>query len=385
MSCKRCGEESKPGDVYCRNCGASLAPPSPPTPPAHYPGVARRTSGWAVASLVFGALAYMCLPVVGAVLAVIFGVMGRREVKRSGDGVGGLGISTAGMVLGAINLAFFIIFMGAFIPWVVIRLGETRTVTRKVNLRGAEEVVALLEMREGEMVIGQGSGTMFEGTFTYSADGWEPDIDYVFENGDGKLSVKQGADGWSESLWRRRNCWDISFGDEVPLEIDARLHAGNGSFELSSPSLIALDIESGSGEVSADLSGEMSSLRRVNIKQGSGSIALNLKGKYTSYTILDVENGSGNLDVDLSGTWESSLDASLINSSGDVTLRLPKEVGVRVKAKAYSGNIEAPGLEEQGEDEEGITYANNAYGESIITLYIEVEVHRGDIHLSVED
>lgn len=382
MTCANCGKESKPGDTFCRDCGAGLTPP-PPVAPADYVRRPEKTSGWAVASLIFGALAYMCLPIVGAVLAIIFGILGRKEAKRSGGRVGGQGISTAGIVLGAINLVFMVIILATFVPWVVIKLGETRTVTRKVNLRGAEEVVALLEIREGEMVVTEESGTFFEGTFTYSIDSWEPDIDYSSRDGKGQLTVRQVGEDWSPTLWSHRNDWDITFGDEVPLEIDARLHASDGSFKLSSPSFLVLDIDSGSGEVYADLSGDMPSLKRVRVKQGSGKVTLDLKGKYTSYTRLDVENSSGDVIIDLLGTWESGLGAKICNSSGDVSLRLPQDVGVVVKAEVYSGNIEAPDLEQKSEDEEGITYVNSAWGESIITLYFDIEVYRGDIVLQV--
>jgi hypothetical protein len=384
MTCANCGKEPRPGDTYCRECGAGLTPPLPAVP-SYYAGRPQKTSGWAVASLIFGSLAYMCLPIVGAVLAIIFGILGRKEAKRSEGRVGGQGISTAGIVLGAINLVFMVAILATFIPWVVIKLGETRTVTRKVNLRGAEEVVALLEIREGELVVTEESGTMFEGIFTYSIDSWEPDIDYSSRDEKGRLDVRQVGEDWSPTLWSHRNDWDITFGDEVPLEINARLHASDGSFKLSSPSFLALDIDSGSGEVYADLSGDMSSLKRVKVNQDSGNVTLDLKGKYTSYTRLDVENTSGDVVIDLLGTWESGLGAEILNSSGDVSLRLPQNVGVKVRAKVYSGDIEAPGLEQESEDEEGITYVNDAWGESIVTLYFDIEVHRGDVVLQVGD
>jgi len=382
MTCANCGKEARPGDTFCRNCGASLTPPPPAAPP-DYARRPEKTSGWAVASLIFGALAYMCLPILGAILAIVFGILGRKETKKSEGRVGGQGISTAGIVLGAINLVFMVAILATFVPWALIKLGETRTVTRKVNLQEAEEVVALLEIREGELVVTEESGTMFEGTFTYSIDSWEPDIDYSSRDGKGQLTVGQAGEDWSPTLWSHRNDWDITFGDEVPLEIDARLHASDGSFKLSSPSLLALDIDSGSGEVYADLSGDMSSLKRLKVIQDSGDVTLDLKGKYTSYTRLDVDNSGGDVDINLLGTWESGLGAEILNSSGDVSLRFPQDVGVKVRAKAYSGDIEAPELERESEGEEGITFVNSAWGESIVTLYFEIEVNEGDILLQV--
>jgi hypothetical protein len=105
---------------------ASDAPP-PPTPPGWYPDPWRRavrrywdgqqwtghidmavpppalprqqtsTNGWAIASLVLGILG-------GSLLAIVFGLVGRGQIRRSGGRQGGLGLATAGIVLGCVWL-----------------------------------------------------------------------------------------------------------------------------------------------------------------------------------------------------------------------------------------------------------------------------------------
>jgi hypothetical protein len=110
---------------------ASDAPP-PPTPPGWYPDPWRRavrrywdgrqwtghldmavpaptlprqqtsTNGWAIASLVLGVLG-------GAPLAIVFGLVGRRQIRGSGGRQGGLGLATAGIVLGCVWLGLIAI------------------------------------------------------------------------------------------------------------------------------------------------------------------------------------------------------------------------------------------------------------------------------------
>lgn len=70
----------------------------PTTAPVGY----QRTSGLAVASLVLGIL---WLGWTGSILAVIFGHVAHRDIKRSGGTVGGQGLATAGLVLGYIGVA----------------------------------------------------------------------------------------------------------------------------------------------------------------------------------------------------------------------------------------------------------------------------------------
>ena len=71
--------------------------PPPPGPPAPV----RQTNGFAIASLVLSLAAVG----IGSILAVIFGVMARREIRASEGAQGGEGLATAGLVIGWVGLA----------------------------------------------------------------------------------------------------------------------------------------------------------------------------------------------------------------------------------------------------------------------------------------
>ncbi|HET7592368.1 MAG TPA: DUF4190 domain-containing protein [Rhodanobacteraceae bacterium] len=72
-----------------------------------------RTSSLAVVSLIFGILAYVVLPGVGAVVAVICGHSARSEIRRSPPGsIEGDGMALAGLVLGWIQIACAVIAVG---------------------------------------------------------------------------------------------------------------------------------------------------------------------------------------------------------------------------------------------------------------------------------
>jgi Domain of unknown function (DUF4190)/Protein of unknown function (DUF2510) len=71
-------------------------PAAPAT--AEHVSAQAKTSGWAIASLVLGILG-------GSVLAIVFGLVARGQIKRSGGRQRGLGLATAGIVLGCAWLA----------------------------------------------------------------------------------------------------------------------------------------------------------------------------------------------------------------------------------------------------------------------------------------
>lgn len=86
-----------------------------PPPPAYYGGppptyssyggqpyVSKKTNGFAIASLVLGALWLYWL---GSILALVFGYIGKSQIEKSGDTQEGRGLAVAGIVLGWIGVA----------------------------------------------------------------------------------------------------------------------------------------------------------------------------------------------------------------------------------------------------------------------------------------
>jgi len=96
---------------------AQLAP-SPAVVYAYGP----RTNSAAVASLVFGIASWFVCPFVGGVVAVILGHVARGQIRRTGEGGGGLAI--AGLILGYFHVAAAIFV--AFI-WLVLLGGFLAT------------------------------------------------------------------------------------------------------------------------------------------------------------------------------------------------------------------------------------------------------------------
>ncbi|HMN35247.1 MAG TPA: DUF4190 domain-containing protein [Chiayiivirga sp.] len=70
---------------------------------------ARTTSTLAVVSLISGIVSWLALPMVGAIVAIITGHMGRSEIRRSGGTVDGDGLAIAGLVLGYLQLTLVVL------------------------------------------------------------------------------------------------------------------------------------------------------------------------------------------------------------------------------------------------------------------------------------
>jgi uncharacterized protein DUF2154 len=200
-----------------------------------------------------------------------------------------------------------------------------------VDLEDARSVVAKLRMGAGELNVSSGADALMEADFSYNVADWKPEVSYDLSGDTGELSVEQGSGGGIPG-GDARNEWDIRFNEAVPTDLHLEMGAGESNLDLDSLTLMGLDLQMGAGETT----------------------------------------------VDLTGDYGQDLEASIQGGVGEATVLLPSEVGVRAKAEGGIGKIDAQGLQREGD-----SYVNDAYGDSDVTLEVDVQGGVGQINLEV--
>src|SRR5438046_807308 len=107
---------------------------SPPPPPVPQP--APRTAPAAIWSLILAILSFTCGSLPTAIPAVICGHVARSKIRKSGGNLGGMGIATAGLILGYIALALGV--MG--IPLLVSMIQSDRGRLHRLSIERKEIV-----------------------------------------------------------------------------------------------------------------------------------------------------------------------------------------------------------------------------------------------------
>ena len=236
-----------------------------------------------------------------------------------------------------------------------VDVGELRTENRAVELAGAERVTTKISFGAGELNLEGGATNLADSEFRYNIEGWTPEVAYGVEDGHGTLRINQPS---LEKLVlpseEMRNKWDIKLNDDVPLDLKLEMGAGQSQLDLRGLNLTKFVLNAGAGEV------------HINLAD-------------TSVPEINLEAGIGEMTVDLSGPWHNDLKANISSGIGGVTLKVPRDVGVRIKAETGIGEVSAIGLNRQ----DG-AYVNSAYGESDITLNIEMQGGVGEIILIQE-
>jgi hypothetical protein len=213
-----------------------------------------------------------------------------------------------------------------------VEVGELQTEARSVDLENANSVRANLRIALGKLNVGGGADSLMEADFAYNVAAWQPEVNYEVVGDTGELTVKQ--QGLREGIPTRdvRNRWDLRLSDEVPLDLSVQMGGGVGNLDLDS----------------LDLTG------------------------------LNLDVGAGVSRVDLTRAWDRDLSAVIRGGAGQVTVLLPSQVGVKVEAGTRLGRINADGLRREGQ-----AFVNDAYGDSDVTLKIEVQGGAGQINLEV--
>ena len=211
-------------------------------------------------------------------------------------------------------------------------VGKMQEESKSVDPKNADSVRAQLKMGAGELHITGGADQLMEGDFSYNVSEWKPKVSYDVSGQKGELLVKQGGANSGSLGAKARNEWDIGFNEEVPTDLVVKMGAGESELDLDS---------------------------------------LALEG-------VDLKMGAGKSTVDLTGDYARSFDASIEGGVGEVTVMLPSGVGVKAKAEGGLGKINAEGLKKVGD-----SYVNDAYGESDVTLDVDVRGGVGQINLEV--
>jgi hypothetical protein len=124
------------GKWYPPQGGGGYATMSPP--PWVY---GQPTAAGATASLVFGILSFVICPIIGPILALVLGFGAKSKIRESGGQLGGGGMATAGIVLGAVGLAVPVL---AVLAILAITFVGTTASTKFVTVRSSLSMIRLI-------------------------------------------------------------------------------------------------------------------------------------------------------------------------------------------------------------------------------------------------
>lgn len=136
---------------------------------------------------------------------------------------------------------------------------------------------------------------------------------------------------------------------DVPTNLRVQAGASENRFELGGLSLTGLDVATGASRTR--ISFEEANLKRMTeltLKAGAAEFQADKLGN-ARFDHLSFEGGIGDVTLDFTGVWERDATASIKMKLGGLKLRLPSDLGVRIRRKSLFLAFTADGFTQVGD------------------------------------
>ena len=164
---------------------------------------------------------------------------------------------------------------------------------------------------------------------------------------------------------RRRFAWtgdedeharlSLGVARDVPLDLSLRLGAAEADLDLGGVAVDELNVESAASSTALRFaSPNPRRMRSLSFDVGAASIEASGVGN-ANVEHVDVDCGAGALTLDFAGAWAADVDARLRVRLGAVTLRVPRDVGVRARVDMTVGSFDHGDFVER----DGVHYSAN--------------------------
>ena len=222
-----------------------------------------------------------------------------------------------------------------------------RAFTTFRQLHGETRLQATLDYRAGGLRIAPGSATeLYRMDASYDEERYLPTSDFDAARGAVALGIRPAGEGRLRVVSKRhlRQDANVAFSPAVDLDLDITLGAVTADLELGGLSLSELTMQAGASQAVIRFSQpNRSRCRFAEITAGAAQMTMLGLGN-SRCDRIDFEGGVGKVTLDFDGAWTSSSQATVKMAMGELTLRLPRRIGVRLTLDRFLASFDPAGL-----------------------------------------
>lgn len=257
-----------------------------------------------------------------------------------------------------------------------LEVGPMQEYREEIPLGSTTAAQVEITLGMGELTLTAGEpDLLFSGLFRTNVSAWKPEVTWK----DGVLKVAQ-PDTWGMPGAGAENEWDLALAPRVPMSLKLGIGAAKGRLDLGGLALTDLSLETGASDLVVRWDAPNAvPMDRLLLRAGAANVEVRGIG-YARPRDVRVEGGIGNLTLDFTGPWADSARVKVTAGVESLTLRFPKDVGVRVVVEGGLSNIKATGDWRLSEG----AYLNEAYGQAGATLEVTIIAGVGGVTLESE-
>jgi hypothetical protein len=227
------------------------------------------------------------------------------------------------------------------------------------QIHGETRLAARLEYAAGSLHVAPGRpAELYRMNLSYDENRYLPVSDFDASSGSVVLGLRPAGDGRVRVVSRNqlRQVAAVTISPRVDLALDLTLGAADADVELGGLRVTNLEIKTGASRAMVRFSQPNAvRCRRAAIRAGAAEVSVLGLGNSRCEEI-EFEGGIGKVMLDFGGAWSTSARVEVKMAVGELTLRLPRRVGVRITMDKFLSSFEPVGLVLRGEAFESPNY-----------------------------
>ena len=247
------------------------------------------------------------------------------------------------------------------------------------QLHGETRLAARLEYGAGSLRIGPGEpAELYRMDLSYDEDRFVPLSDFDAVGGSVLLGLRAAGDAGVRVVSRNQleQVAAVAFSPRVELALDLTLGAVDADVDFGGLRVGSVDLKTGASRSLVRFSKpNLTRCRRADFSAGAAELTVIGLGNSRCDAIA-FEGGMGKVTLDFSGAWTSSARVQVKMAVGELTLRLPRTVGVRIAMDKFLSRFAPVGLVLRGDE-----FVSSNYDRSQRKLDLDLTTAMGGVNV----
>jgi hypothetical protein len=215
------------------------------------------------------------------------------------------------------------------------------------QLHGETRLSARVEYGAGSLRLEPGlPGELYRMNLSYDEDRFIPISDFDASSRTAVLGLRAAGEAGVRVVSgnQLRQLATIAISPRADLTLDLRLGAVDADVELGGLRISDFDLKTGASRATVRFSRPNGMrCRHAGVSAGAAEVSIIGLGN-SRCDEIEFEGGMGTVLLDFSGVWTSNARVEVKMAMGEITLRLPRRVGVRLAMDKFLSSFEPAGL-----------------------------------------
>jgi hypothetical protein len=221
---------------------------------------------------------------------------------------------------------------------------DWRTITSMRQYKDEKALNVSVEYGAGRLFVAPGAGNaLYKATLRYDANTFKPLTSYS----EGQLRI--GIEGGSvKGRNMKSGRLDLGLSPRVPLDLNLKFGAVQAEIDLGGLRISKAHVATGASETHVTVS-RPNQERCTDFKLEVGAAKFDATGLGNlNCENFDVDGGVGDVTLDFNGAWRVDTEVSIDMGLGQLTLMVPRGLGVQVRKDGFLASFDSEGLVKRG-------------------------------------